>query len=1188
MNQETYKSFDSIDFEHEFKDTLSFISEICEVPYAFITHLGSKNQPILTKIGFDSLTIPEEILRYNQNIISKNDIIKISNTKKDSKHQTKNLNTSTFEFVFFAGFPILNHKNQVIGSICVLDSKPKELSIEQSRILEYSAKQISFKLETFEQKRILLNKIKEKETQFKLFIDNSKEIYYELDSYGIITYASENWTAILGYEVEEVIGKSNSIFLHPEDLIMVTAFLNHINKTREIENEITYRILHQDGYYVWHTSRIKLSEKNGKLVYIGNCRDITEHINAEHKILQQKEFYEKILDQIPTDVAVFDQNHRYLYLNQAAIKDKELRKFIIGKDDFEYAKHTGRDDSSAKQRRAKFLHAMESKKLIQWEDSMISPFTGLTSYHNRKINPVFRKDGTFEMMIGFGVDITESKKTQEEILKSKQLLSSILENIAVGILVQGPQSEILENNKAACEMLGLTEDQLIGKTSFDKLWKVIHLDGSDFQPEDHPVPKAIELLKPVKNVVMGVYRPISMDMVWLLVDAIPVFDDLGTLLYVVCSFNDITELKNIEDELKISNERFTYSSEATSDAIWDWNLLNDDIFVGASYSNLFGHKFKNNIIKSQECEDFVHPQDRQAYNANLDNALEDKTNTKWSAEYRYIKSDGSYAFVNDKAIIIRDEKGKAIRMIGAMQDITNKKKLEDELRQSEEQFKEAFEHSPVGMALVNIEGGYIEVNDKLCEILGYTNQEMKSLTFQEITYYEDLDLDLEYKKSLDLGKISNFSSEKRFIKKNGSLVWTHISVSLVKKGRTETYYIVQIIDITKRKNIEHQNKLLIEENNKNRTIQLNEAKNMYRFLAENSVDLIGLHNLDTSFQYISPSVINILGYEPEEMVGKSPMDYAHPDDLKYLQDSFTGFMDEKVNDTTIARFLNKDGKYIWLETKANITKEKDLKTGFQSSSRDVTTRKEEEEIIEKTLAKERELNELRSNLVSTVSHEFRTPMTTIRTSAELISIYLEGHTFEKKQRLEKQLTTITGEIDRIVELMNSVLTISRDDAGKTNFNPVLFDLKQLCMDVIDTSYNNQKDGSKVQTFFKGTNFLVFADKNLMEYSIFNLLNNAFKYSEGCGDVILKLSESPSNVNLEIIDQGIGIPKEDQHKLFNTFFRASNTNGIQGTGLGLYIVKTFTEKNSGNIKLESLLGKGTKVTLQFHLQKTQKK
>jgi signal transduction histidine kinase len=326
-----------------------------------------------------------------------------------------------------------------------------------------------------------------------------------------------------------------------------------------------------------------------------------------------------------------------------------------------------------------------------------------------------------------------------------------------------------------------------------------------------------------------------------------------------------------------------------------------------------------------------------------------------------------------------------------------------------------------------------------------------------------------------------------------------------------------------------------------------------------------------------------LGYNPEEMEGKSPLDYAHPEDLKYLKDTFTDFIDGKINETTIGRFKNSDGKYIWLETKANIIKEKDIKTGFQSSSRDITTRKEEEEVIEKTLAKQRELNELRSNLVSTISHEFRTPMTTIRTSAELISIYLEGHTFEKKIRLEKQLNTITGEIDRIVELMNSVLTISRNDAGKTNFNPIKFNLKQLCLDVIETSFDNQKNGKKVQTSFKGLSFDVFADRNLMEYSIFNLLNNAFKYSEESGDIILNLTTISSKIIIEIIDFGIGIPEEDQHKLFNTFFRASNTNGIPGTGLGLYIVKTFTEKNSGTIQLESLLGKGTKVKLIFPIQ-----
>jgi len=1183
MNTENYTSFEVEIFKVDFKETLSFISEICDLSYAFTTVLDSKNNLTITEIGFDTLTIPEEILYYNQNVINQKNSIIITDLKNEAEHQSKKSDSSKLEFTFFAGFPVVNDENEIVGSICILDLESKKLSNGQLKIIEYSAKQISAKLKALEQNTVLLSTIKEKETQFELFIDHSKEIIYELDHEGKFTFVSTNVSDFLGYKVAEAVGKSITLFIHPEDIQMC---LNHFNYAKEIgqsKKELIYRILHKEGHYVWHSSNLKFSKKNGESVVIGNCRDVTKHIEIQQEILQQKEFYEKILDQIPTDVAVFDQNHKYLYLNHAAIKDDKLRKFIVGKDDFEYAAHTGRDDSSAKQRREKFIEAKESKNLIQWEDTVTSLDTGFTTYHDRKLNPVFNENGALEMMIGFGVNITESKKTQEEILKSKQLVSSILENIAVGILLQGPQSEILEINEAACEMLGFAKAQLIGRKSFDRLWKVIHLDGSDFQTEDHPVHKAITSLKPVKNIVMGLYRHASMDKVWLLVDAIPVFDVLGKLLYVVCSFNDISELKKIEDELKTSNERFSYSSQATSDAIWDWNMTTNEITIGPSYFEIFGHYVKNNIFLNSEWENFVHPDDKERCFMSLENAIENKTTTKWSDEYRYLKSDGSFAHVNDKALIIRDDSGKAIRMIGAIQDITNKKKLEDELRHSEEQFKEAFEHSPAGMALIDLKGAYIEVNEKLCQMLGYSYEEMKSLTFQEITYQDDLEDDLKNKRNLDSGKILKFGVEKRFIKKDRSVVWTHMSVSLVKKNSTENYYIAQIIDITERKKIELQNKLLIEENNKNRTIQLNEAKNRYRFLAENSVDIICLHNLDGTFQYISPSVVNILGHTPTIIKGKSALDFVHPDDLQYVKDSFIDFIDEKTEDRTIARFLTSKGTYIWLETRANIIKEKGVKTAFQSSSRDITTRKEEEEIIKKTLAKERELNELRSNLVSTVSHEFRTPMTTIRTSAELISIYLEGHNFEKKNRLEKQLSTITGEIDRIVELMNSVLTISRNDAGKTNFHPISFDLRKMCFDVIETSFDNQIDGRQVQTNINGDNFLVFADKNLMEYTIFNILNNAFKYSKGSGDVVLKLFTSSTNINLQVIDQGIGIPQEDQPKLFNTFFRASNSNGIPGTGLGLYIVKTFTEKNSGEIKLESRLGKGTTITLQFPLQ-----
>jgi PAS domain S-box-containing protein len=1171
------KLFDTINFQQEFNSILLFISEICEVPCVFISLVDSTGLTVKAKIGLVLMPISPNIFAFNETIIQQNKIKIVSDINNDVSNQSENLVN------FFAGFPICLNENLVIGTVCIMDTQVKELSSIQLKYLNHAVQQIQSLLKLHIENKELQETVKQQENQLQLFIDNSNEIIFEINLEGIISYASNNWTKHLGHEIKDVLGKSNASFLHPEDLENCIAFLDNVIKTPENEGELIYRILHKEGHYVWHETRLKLSQRNGSPIFTGNCRDITEHIEVEQKLLKQREFYEKILDRLPTGVAVFDKNCRYTYLNPAAIKNEELRKFILGKTDFEYAEHTGRSVAFAERRRIKFLQALESKSLIEWEDT-IEDKNGKETHHIRKYNPVFGEDDTLEMMVGFGIDITERKKIQEEIFKSRQLTASILQNVAVGILVQGPQSEILENNIAACEMLGLTEDQLRGKTSFDAQWKVVHIDGSPFPPDEHPVPQAIQKLKSINNIVMGVHRPIHNDLVWLLVDAIPVFGDQNELLYVICSFNDITAQKDAEDSLKISNERFMHSSRATSDALWDWDMITDEIFVGESYSILFGHQFENNIITGKECENFIHPEDREDYLASAEKAI--NTNVyRWSEEYRYLKSDGTYAFIKDKAVIIRNDEGKAIRMIGAMQDITKEKKLKDELQQSEEQFKGAFENSAVGMALINLDGYFIETNVRLCKILGYSNQEIKHLKFQEITHYEDLALDLYYKKQLDTRKISNFSSEKRYIHKNKSIIWVHMSVSSAKNHENEIkHYIVQIIDITERKKIEEENKLLTDEINRNKTAQLNEAKNMYRLLADNTIDLVCLHNLDSSFQYVSPSIQKLLGYTPEDLIGKFPEEFVHPEDIEILKNSIHVFIAEIEDVVTQLRFKNKEGNYFWFESKAILVKENGVAINFQSNTRDITQRKEAEKIVENTLIRERELNELRTNLVATISHEFRTPMTTIRTSAELISMYLENQNLQNGNRLQKRVTIITEEIDRIVALMNDVLTISKEDSGKTNFKPTLFDLKEFCLEIIDSYYLDKINLTKVTTHFNGSTFTVNADKKLMEYAIINILNNAFKYSEKSAEIILNLSSTSDTIILEIIDFGIGIPKDDQLKLFNTFFRASNTDGFQGTGLGLYIAKTFTEKNSGTIALESELGKGTKVTMKFPLIK----
>lgn len=1084
------------------------------------------------------------------------------------------------EFSNITIYPIVITNSELIGTLALIHND--QLSKEaMDTCLQLVENHIELFDNTVQLKKAVINQNK----QFESFIENSKEILYELNHLGEILYLSDSWETATGYTIEESLGKITAEYLHPDDIESVGEFLSKLVPNEKCNESVTYRVKHKKGHYIWHSSDVKLIERDGSLYYIGNCRDVTDFIKSQEEITKQKEFYGKILDRLPIDLGVWDENHRYLFLNREAIKNDELRNFIIGKDDFQYAKHTGRDESFAKSRREKFLKALENKEIVEWEDQIID-LLGNQRFFTRKFIPIYHSDGQFDMMTGYGIEITQSKKINEEILKSRQLTTSVIQNAAVGIIVQGPQSEFLEYNKSACEMLGLTEDQMIGKSSFHPHWKVVHLDGSEFKAEEHPVPQVIKNLIPVKNVTMGVHRPLTNDLVWLLVDAIPVFNDKKELVYVICTFNDITARKKAEDALIESNERFKYASQATSDALWDWNIITNEIFVGESYNLLFGYQFDNNVIPGEFCESLVHPVDKEDYENSIEKAfIENKQ--KWSHEYRYLKSDGSYAFVSDKAIIIRDENGNPVRMIGAMQDITQEKLLKHELQQSEERFKGAFNNSSFGSALVSLNGNWIVVNNRMTEILGYTKEEFKELSFVEFTYKDDVEIDLAYKKQMDEGEISYLHFEKRFIHKNQSLVWVHLSVSTVKDSNGNVqYYVAQVVDISERKRMEEENRLLIEENNRNKAQQLIEAKNWYRLLADNTIDLVCLHNLDSSFKYVSPSIKNLLGYTPEDLIGKYPADLVHPEDLAKFKNQIGKIIKENKRISEQVRLLNSYGEYQWFETNATLVYENNVPVSYQSSTRDITQRKKAEKIIEDTLIQERQLNELRTNLVSTISHEFRTPMTTIRTSAELIAMYIENSNCNNTPQVEKRIETITKEIDRIVELMDAVLTISKDDADKTSFNPVICNLKEICLDVIETSFAHQKDNRIVEVFFESSISTIFADINLIKYTLFNLLSNAFKYSVGFGNVKLNLKEKDENIIVEVIDNGIGIPEDDQPKLFNTFFRASNSNGIQGTGLGLYIIKTFTEKNSGSVTLESQLGKGTKVTLEFPLFKNE--
>ncbi|MES2371051.1 MAG: PAS domain-containing protein [Bacteroidota bacterium] len=268
---------------------------------------------------------------------------------------------------------------------------------------------------------------------------------------------------------------------------------------------------------------------------------------------------------------------------------------------------------------------------------------------------------------------------------------------------------------------------------------------------------------------------------------------------------DITERKKIEEALRISNERYVYATKATFDAIWDWDIINDHLYWGEGYEKIFGYKISNKIDNHIHSFDNIHPDDRTAVFAGIDELIKGNA-SNWTGEYRYKNIAGEYVYVQDRAVIIRDDTGKAVRMIGAMQDITERKKSEDAIKQSREKFT----------SLVNTIDGIVweadaknfqftYVSDHAGKLLGYTWEEWKSgSTFwQDHIHPDDRDWVIDYCKDYTRRK-KEHQFEYRMIAKDGRVVWLADFVTVVVENDQPKQLRGVMVDITARKKTEEE------------------------------------------------------------------------------------------------------------------------------------------------------------------------------------------------------------------------------------------------------------------------------------------------------------------------------------------------------------------------------------------------
>src|SRR5215212_1150700 len=263
---------------------------------------------------------------------------------------------------------------------------------------------------------------------------------------------------------------------------------------------------------------------------------------------------------------------------------------------------------------------------------------------------------------------------------------------------------------------------------------------------------------------------------------------------------------------------------------------------------------------------------------------------------------------------------------GVIRDVTERKRTEDALREARDRFRSIFDHAPIGVAMVSLQGRYMQVNRSLCEILGYTEEELQALTWQEITHPDDLAASSAYARRIVEGEFLRYHLEKRFLHANGHTVWASLSVSLVRDAEGEPlYFVSQIQDVTERKKVE---KVIIE------------SEERFRSLVQNSSDIITILDADGTVHYVSPAVERVTGYKPEEQVGTNAFGSVHPDDSEQALNTFAEVLKRPgLHPPLEFRVPHKDGSWRYLEHVVNNLLDDPAVRGVVVNSWDVTARK---------------------------------------------------------------------------------------------------------------------------------------------------------------------------------------------------------------------------------------------------------
>ena len=615
---------------------------------------------------------------------------------------------------------------------------------------------------------------------------------------------------------------------------------------------------------------------------------------------------------------------------------------------------------------------------------------------------------------------------------------------------------------------------------------------------------------------------------------------------------------------QFNDERFQLATESAGIGVWEYNIQDKFIRWDSAMRKIYGVKDEQELVSYKEWLNYVVPEDVNKLGTVLLEASKNQDTFQFNFNIRRA-SDGRIRHIQARAKTHRNAKGIPFRMIGVNVDVTVQRQFEDALREAEARFRSSFEWAAIGMAMLDFKGQFLQVNKALSDILGYSEEELLGFSFDAITHPQDTMQHTHLVRDVLKGRRHNYQLEKRYIHKEGHVVWVHLSVSAVRndKGRV-IYFISQIQDISERKRNE---------------ATLIEREHFLRTLSECLPGLVSYWSTDLRCHFANRNhekwsnipADKMRGQHMRKVLGEELFIHDHHYVLGVLKGEKQrferrkplpsgGYADMLVHLIPDVLYGKVEG---FFSISTNITDFKAQQRELERINHVLTERTQQAEAASKA----------KGAFLANMSHEIRTPMNAIVGLLQL----LEDTELQAKQR--DYLSKIGSAADVLLNVLNDILDISRVEANKLELSHNRFLLDQVLSKATDL-FAYRAEEKAIQLYCtKDANCPVSlkGDRLRLAQILNNLLSNALKFTDK-GRIHLQVQSVANGRQLQfsVKDTGIGMNEEQCAALFQPFSQVDDSSSRRygGAGLGLSICKNLVELMGGQIWVESTPGLGT--------------